>query len=566
MHIERHIFGSYSGYTTMAKSPGVSTEDCRLLEAGAYGFGQCNDRAFTRQLAKHPAYFTRLCGGGRRGLTRVLEGQPDDNQRPTLRLITVLVPQRDWDVLLWGDVLPLLEHTELWTWDGTPHLPAIEWQSAAPSRTMPRKSVPKVLALLAEVERNFAVRRTVSVAADEYGQAELRAVEMLIPPLARRQFVSSYRSLSTQMPVSVNCLAVESGAHPTFRYQPEAPAASAYTQFLGTTDLPTGVIPVDQVAEYKNFGAVVPAGDGRPVSAPVAAPRAVAAKSGLGLWPVVLTAVLGVMTSVGSFFGGAALGIRQESDQARSHYAVEIARATVERATADEEKLQQVTGVAPGTYDEMLAAVQKKLRSAESAAKPVAPAAPPVTMPRVAPEIAREHDRLRDAYAGLARLERNRFLKANAELQAQLPRINLRTIGELVPDITRLAEELKGINDDWPLLPDEQQAWLAELKEARGLALELVEVGPKISSVNFLLENCEEARRQFREHPVQSLGEIGKSLEALRETLGKMPRKLIYSHMDIASYRQATLQHMGALRMWVDEKTKPAGSSPGGKT
>jgi hypothetical protein len=64
MRIERHVFGSFSGYTTLAKSAGVSLDDCRQLESTAYSFGQSHDRGFIKSLAKTPAYFTRSMTGG----------------------------------------------------------------------------------------------------------------------------------------------------------------------------------------------------------------------------------------------------------------------------------------------------------------------------------------------------------------------------------------------------------------------------------------------------------------------------------------------------------------------
>ncbi len=431
MRIERHVFGSYSGYTTMSKSPGVSTEDCRTLEAGAYGFGQCNDRAFAKGLGKAPAYFTRLLGGGRRGLTRILEGKVDDNNRPTLRLITVILTQRDWDSQLWGDVTPLLENANLWAWDGKPDLPVLEFDPKLAARNIARKSVPKLLALLSEVERNFAARKGISVAVDDYGQAEMRAIEMLIPMAARRQFVSSFRSLSAQMPVSVNCIASESGAHPTFRYQPENNHLSAYAQFLSTTDLMAGQIPVEQVAVYKSFGAIAAVPDGREPAAPQGAPQVAIARPRSGLWPLVITAAVAVVAVIGAFFAGGAIATRQESERAKSHYDVVMAQASAELSGSYEDKLQAALDVDKGSYDDMLAAIQKKLTSAQDAAKAAAKAASSPAPSKEDAGLREERDAFRAAYEALAKHESGQFTRVNESLHALVKRIRPRTIGEL---------------------------------------------------------------------------------------------------------------------------------------
>jgi uncharacterized coiled-coil DUF342 family protein len=312
MHVARHVFGSYKGYSTLAKSPGVSADDCRAIEGAAFGFGQSYDTRYYRSLARTPAYFTRALRGGKRALTRVLEGTLDDNQRPTLRLVTAIVTQQDWDLQIKGDVGWLLQQPQIWEWDGSPQLAPIELPGRSPMRGLGRSTVPLVLALLSEVENHWASRRTTVVSANQYSVNELAALEMLIPGSARSQFTSANRSLSPQLPSSVNCLATEANAQDkvNFRYQPNG-GLSPYAQCLAEMDL-TSAIPLEFIMSYNRFGASAPRSTLETL-VPVA-PSPLTIHQRPSPMPLLAVAALAVVLAVAAFLGATVL-TRGQIDQ-----------------------------------------------------------------------------------------------------------------------------------------------------------------------------------------------------------------------------------------------------------
>jgi hypothetical protein len=267
LRIERHVFGSFSGYSTLARSAGLSADEARQLESSAYGFGQTSDRGFLKSLRKQPAWFTRSLRGGRRGLTRVLEGSPDDNDRPTLLMITAVVSQQEWDAELCGDLALLLNDAACWAWEGEQQLGTLERTYDLPCEEIPRKAVPKLLALISELEQKWAARQPILVSIGDYPADEISKLEMLIPAAVRGQFSSGCRSLSPSLAVSVNAMAAESDA-PKVTYRPQHGAAlSKYAQFLAETSLANGNIPLAEIAGYRAFGQ-----GGGGVSAPVLSP------------------------------------------------------------------------------------------------------------------------------------------------------------------------------------------------------------------------------------------------------------------------------------------------------
>jgi hypothetical protein len=309
MQVERHVFGSYRGYATLARSAGVSPDDCRAIEGAAFGFGQSYDGRYYKSLARAPAYFTRVLSGGRRALTKVMEGSPDDNQRSTLLLVSAIISQRDWDMHVRGNVEWLLQQVPLWQWNGSAQLAPMDISASAPVRGISRSSIPSVLALLSEIENNWATRRPVVVSANHYSLDDISAVEMLMPGAARNMFTSAYRSLSPQLPTTVNCLATEAGAQDkvTFRYHPSAPL-SPYAMSLIEMDL-TSAIPWEFVMTYNRFAA-----RSSPVETAVASdPVLILPKSSRkqSLMPIAAVAVLAVILAAGAFVGAMALNKEQ---------------------------------------------------------------------------------------------------------------------------------------------------------------------------------------------------------------------------------------------------------------
>ena len=160
MQIERHVFGSYKGYMTLARSAGVSADDCRLVERCAHSFGQTYERRYYRSLAKRPAWFTQQFPGNRRGLTRVTEGPADDQGRSTLCFITAVISRQDWDSLLLGDIGALAECRAVWDWDESGTIAAMNLDITG-SLAVPAKARSGALQVISELERTVASRRPV---------------------------------------------------------------------------------------------------------------------------------------------------------------------------------------------------------------------------------------------------------------------------------------------------------------------------------------------------------------------------------------------------------------------
>ena len=259
MRIERHVFGSFSGYATQSASAGVSADESRQIESAAFSFGQSWQKRYARTLESDAAYFTQPLRAGRRMITRVLAGPLDDNQRPTFRMVTLILAQRDWDEQLLGDVGLLLGDESLWRWDESPQrISAAEWTAQSlPMQQMSRSSVAKVLGLLSQIENALGSRQRLTVSEKDFTAVEMRLVEMLIPPSARPMFSSGYRTLSPELPVTVNSLSVDAHTQ-AISYRPDETAAlSPYAAWLSQNGLSGGMMPLDEIAGYRSFPATV---------------------------------------------------------------------------------------------------------------------------------------------------------------------------------------------------------------------------------------------------------------------------------------------------------------------
>ncbi len=96
MKFDRHLFGSRSGYETLARSAGLREDESR--ELSALGFGQSSSPAFIESLGDDPCVLCRpLRSSQRMAITRVFEGPVDDAGRLTLQLRTVVFDRYDFD-------------------------------------------------------------------------------------------------------------------------------------------------------------------------------------------------------------------------------------------------------------------------------------------------------------------------------------------------------------------------------------------------------------------------------------------------------------------------------------
>ena len=260
MKIERHVFGSKTGYTTLARSEGLNASDCRKLEV--FAFGQTSNRGYLQSLAKVPAYISRPLDGNRRAITRVFPGQTDNKGRNTLLLISVVLGNSDWIGVLKGDVLPLLNNADLWKWDGQPSLASINSSIPGPNPlSLDRAEATEIVGLISEIERLCASRQNVVISEPKYTLTTVRAIEMLIPDSAKRRFSCAARSLSANLDVNLNCVArdvgVSSVGPDSQVYRPRTDGIlSPYATELVRGQIIQGRISRDVIRSYRGFGTI----------------------------------------------------------------------------------------------------------------------------------------------------------------------------------------------------------------------------------------------------------------------------------------------------------------------
>ena len=260
MQIDRHVFGSRTGYTTLAYSGDLSESDCRKLEV--FGFGQTSDRGYLDSLASMPAYISRPLDQSRRAITRVFPGQPDDAGRNTLLLVSVILSNSDWIRTLRGDVLPLLNNADLWKWDGQPRLASINTSIPGPHPlSLDSDEASEIVGLISEIERVYSSRRNVVISEPKYSLTTVRTVEMLIPDSAKPAFSCSARSLSANLSVNLNCVArgvgISSVGPSSQVYKPRTDGIlSPYATELVRGKIIQGMIPDSVMRSYRGFGTV----------------------------------------------------------------------------------------------------------------------------------------------------------------------------------------------------------------------------------------------------------------------------------------------------------------------
>lgn len=531
------------------------------MESTAYSFGQSHDRPFLKSLARTPAYFTRLLAGGRRGLTRVFEGKPDDNNRPTLLLITAIVSQPDWDAQLCGDVGLLLDAGDLWKWDGTAAIAPMDLLPPPPLRAVPKKSVSRLLALISEIERAYASRRGVMVSQEDYSLADLRAIEMLVPPPARRQVTTAYRGLSVQLPVSVNCLATEAPLQGRTVFRPQGTSAgmSPYAATLLSGGLGTsGVVPIEWIAECRTFGIPERGSAGaQSAAAPVMATASMHGRSG-SMWPAVFTGALGMALAAGTFFAGRSIGktqtiaIERESQNQQQHELEAAHKRTQAAALAEQEasytdRLRKRLDLSTGSYDELLAAAAAKVDQSAIAVKGSEGARA---------DVAGQRDKLRTFYDAEFARQRARFAVLKSELH-EIAGADGRRLADNQRSLKYISEEIQGLNDDWPLAPAAEQAWIGELREVRARLPDLASTASNLARVLQLLDSAESAMRHARGVlPSDASLMIETDLAEARDTVAALPGKLEKSGTDLSSFKKNSGERAARLRKWLDEQSK----------
>lgn len=93
-----HVFGSISGYGTVAASPGVRPDETRELEH--FQFGEISTSEAIAQLGSRPTMTVRPLASGRVAISRMIPAGADDAGRPTIEVVTLLVDARGAEAVL----------------------------------------------------------------------------------------------------------------------------------------------------------------------------------------------------------------------------------------------------------------------------------------------------------------------------------------------------------------------------------------------------------------------------------------------------------------------------------
>jgi hypothetical protein len=151
-----HIFGSVSGYSTIAASAGVRADETRELEQ--FQFGEISTSDAMSRLETQATMTSRMLASGRMAISRMLPAGVDDAGRPTIEVITLIVDARVYDAQL-GALALLAEDASLWRDAREKVRTGIEYPSGAAPVSEPRDP-----ALLRVLDAWLYAMRTGSVA------------------------------------------------------------------------------------------------------------------------------------------------------------------------------------------------------------------------------------------------------------------------------------------------------------------------------------------------------------------------------------------------------------------
>lgn len=108
---DMHVFGSVSGYRTIAASVGLRPDETRELEH--FQFGEISTSDAIARLETQPTMTSRMLSSGRIALSRMLPAGVDDAGRPTIEVITFVVDAKTYHANL-GSLAVLADDASLW--------------------------------------------------------------------------------------------------------------------------------------------------------------------------------------------------------------------------------------------------------------------------------------------------------------------------------------------------------------------------------------------------------------------------------------------------------------------
>lgn len=108
---DMHVFGSVSGYRTVAASPGLRADETRELEH--FQFGEISTSDAIARLETQPTMTSRMLSSGRMALSRMLPAGVDDAGRPTIEIVTFVVDAKSYHTSL-GSLAVLADDASFW--------------------------------------------------------------------------------------------------------------------------------------------------------------------------------------------------------------------------------------------------------------------------------------------------------------------------------------------------------------------------------------------------------------------------------------------------------------------
>ncbi|MFM7260761.1 MAG: hypothetical protein ACKO3W_09175, partial [bacterium] len=191
-----HVFGSTSGYRTVAASPGVRADEVRELEH--FQFGEISTGEAIARLESQPTMTVRTLASGRVAISRMIPAGVDDAGRPTIDVITLLTDARVLDTDL-GAIERLASDATRWREAREKVRSGIDLPSGATPSADPR--APALLRVLDAWM--FAVRSGSVAVLPESAVADLfRCIATLDPSDRRRcRFGIGINSLSAPVDI-----------------------------------------------------------------------------------------------------------------------------------------------------------------------------------------------------------------------------------------------------------------------------------------------------------------------------------------------------------------------------
>jgi len=206
IQLSLHVFGSLKGYTTLAKTPDVTSAESVFLER--FSFGQTTDQSYLNSLDTNPAFISRPLPSGRWAVTRVMKGQPDDYNRQTMLFTTAILTITDWLDILHCNFMPLLQELRLRSFSPGDQLSKVVIDVPAQRPTPPAELREKVIPLLSAIETTDPSSRSVLLLNDaSYNADVLCWLNMILPHQNRTTFSCAGRVLSDGLDVDVISMA-----------------------------------------------------------------------------------------------------------------------------------------------------------------------------------------------------------------------------------------------------------------------------------------------------------------------------------------------------------------------